>query len=156
MRRSTSSLRTALRRSAFMAEVVNWVRACRSPVVPGTSIHAMALTPLVLWTVWWSWWAFVLTMLSTAAFVVLEIKGRRPGWIVARLRSRLRGQFVAARPSCYIRRRSRLNTYAAVTPSKALEETQGYYLSAITSENIFTSSSLKQTVSRGLKPGRLP
>lgn len=143
-----------------MAEVTNWVRACRSPVVPGTSIHAMALTPLVLWTVWWSWWTFVLTLLSTAAFVVLEIKGRRPGWIVARLRSRLRGQFVAARPSWYRRRRSRLLAYAAVTPSKAMAEMDADLLSADTSihttANTSTRPSRSRTTSSGTKSGTKP
>jgi hypothetical protein len=102
-----------------MAEVASWVRACRSPVVPGTGIHAVALTPLVLWTVWWSWTTFAITLASTVAFVTLEIKGRRPVWLIARSKSLLRGQFVAARPVWYLRRRSRLHSYADINPARA-------------------------------------
>lgn len=102
-----------------MAEVASWVRACRSPVVPGTGIHAVALTPLVLWTVWWSWTTFAITLASTLAFAALEIRGRRPIWLIARGKSLLRGQFVAARPVWYLRRRSRLQSYADITPAHA-------------------------------------
>lgn len=94
-----------------MAENASWIHACRSPVVPGTSIHAMALTPVVLWTVWWSWMTFALTLGVAILFIALEIKGRRPRWVIARQRSRLRGQKVLARPYWYARRRNRIESY---------------------------------------------
>jgi hypothetical protein len=102
-----------------MSESAGWVRACQSPVVPGTNVHAMALTPVILWTVWWSWFTFALTLAVAALFVVLEIKGRRPGWIIARQRSRLRGQKVLANPYWYLRRRSRIESYADLQISQA-------------------------------------
>ncbi len=102
-----------------MSESASWVRACQSPVVPGTNVHAMALTPLVLWTVWWSWTTFLITIGVAVVFAALEVKGRKPAWIVARQKSRLRGQQVAARPYWYLRRRSRIETYADLDLSKA-------------------------------------
>jgi hypothetical protein len=102
-----------------MADNASWIRACQSPVVPGTSIHAMALTPLVLWTVWWSWWTFLLTLGVAVLFITLEVKGRRPQWVVARLRSKLRGQKVLARPYWYTRRRSRIESYADLRIAQA-------------------------------------
>lgn len=104
-----------------MAENVSWIRACHSPVVPGTSVHAMALTPLLLWTVWWSWMTFLLTVGVVVLFIVLEIKGRRPQWVIARQRSRLRGQRVQAQPYWYLRRRSRIESYADLRIEQAWE-----------------------------------
>jgi hypothetical protein len=102
-----------------MTERATWVAASQSPVVPGTGIHAMALTPVVLWTVWWSWMTFAITVLVAVVFVVLQVKGRTPSWVVARQKSRLRGQQVAAQHLWYLRRRSRLHTYAQVDPASA-------------------------------------
>jgi len=102
-----------------MAEGASWVKACHSPVVPGTGIHAMALTPIVLWTVWWSWLNFIMLLVVVGLFVALEIKGRKPVWLVSRQRSRLRGHKVAARPYWYLRRRARIESYADLRPELA-------------------------------------
>ena len=102
-----------------MAEGASWLKACYSPVVPGTGIHAMALTPIVLWTVWWSWLNFILLLVVVGLFVALEIKGRKPVWLVSRQRSRLRGHKVAARPYWYLRRRARIESYADLRPEMA-------------------------------------
>jgi hypothetical protein len=102
-----------------MSESATWVKACLSPVVPGTKVHAMALTPLILWTVWFSWLTFALTLAVAAMFFALEIKGRRPGWVTARQRSRLRSQKVAAMPYWYLRRRNRLQSYSDMDLKRA-------------------------------------
>lgn len=102
-----------------MAENAGWIRASHSPVVPGTKVHAMALTPLVLWTVWWSWFTLAFTLAVVTLSAALEIKGRRPGWLIARQRSRLRGHWVVAAPYWYVRRRSRLQSYSDLTLKQA-------------------------------------
>jgi hypothetical protein len=102
-----------------MTERANWVAACHAPVVPGTGIHAMALTPLVLWTVWWSWATFALTVAVVIVFTVLQVKGRTPSWILARQKSRMRGHRVAAMPYWYLRRRNRIESYATLDPKAA-------------------------------------
>jgi hypothetical protein len=79
----------------------------------------MALTPVVLWTVWWSWLTFALTVGVAILFIALEIKGRRPRWVIARQRSRLRGQRVLARPYWYVRRRSRIESYEDLQIARA-------------------------------------
>ena len=108
-----------------MAENAAWVKACNPPVIPGTGIHAMAMTPMVLWTVWWSWANFALLVLVVVLFAALEIKGRRPRWLIARQRSRLRGQRVQARPYWYRRRRSRIESYATLKPALAWDAGTG-------------------------------
>lgn len=103
-----------------MSEPAAWIRASCSPVVPGTRIHALALTPLVLWVLWWSWTTFYILVCTTVVFIVLEVKGRKPLWIIARQRSRLRRGHVKARPRWYLRRRNRIESYEDVEQTSVL------------------------------------
>jgi hypothetical protein len=87
-----------------------WVHASVSPVVPGTKIHAFALTPIALWFIWWSWWNFALVLVTAATVGYLQAKGRKPGWVLRRAKAKLRGEVVTARPVWYRRRRGRIES----------------------------------------------
>jgi hypothetical protein len=89
----------------------DWVYASNSPVVPGTSVHAYALTPVVLWVVWWSWTTLFAVVLVAAVMGYLQWKGRKPAWVLRKFKCRLRGASVAARPVWYRRRRNRIESY---------------------------------------------
>ena len=88
-----------------------WIEASRSPVVPWTKVHASAATPLLLFVVWWSWITLWILLVVTGVMTWIEIKGRRPAWVLRRAKGRLRGNLVAARPSFYRRRRARIESY---------------------------------------------
>ena len=88
-----------------------WIEASRSPVVPGTRVHASAATPLLLFVVWWSWITLWILLVVTGVMTWIELKGRRPAWVLRRAKGRLRGNLVAARPTFYRRRRSRIESY---------------------------------------------
>lgn len=89
----------------------SWIEACRRPVVPGTKIHAAALTPMVLWMVWWSWTTFWIVLIVTIVAVYLQIKGRQLSWVLRRFKAKVRGEVLQARPVWYQRRRTRIESY---------------------------------------------
>ncbi len=82
----------------------DWMEACLIPVIPGTSVHAGALTPLFFIVFHFSWVTFGLVLLSAIAVGVLSSMGRPVPWLVRRLASRLRRGRVEARPLFYRRR----------------------------------------------------
>lgn len=88
-----------------------WVNACYPPVIPGTKVHAAAVTPAVLWFLRWSWAMFYVALFVMVATVALQVKGRKFVWMMRRTKARLRGGLVAARPNFYRRRRSRIESY---------------------------------------------
>lgn len=88
-----------------------WIFASKSPVVPGTEVHAFALTPVAMWFIWWSWWNFCLVLVVAGVMGYLQWKGRKPAWVLRRSKAKLRGEVVAARPVWYRRRRGQIESY---------------------------------------------
>ena len=58
-----------------------------------------------------AWKALSSTPLFLEAGDEIELKGRRPAWVLRRGKGRLRGNLVAARPTFYRRRRARIESY---------------------------------------------
>lgn len=96
-----------------------WIDASRPPVVPGTQVHAMAATPLMLWVVWWSWATFTILLVVCLGMAYLQAKGRHPAWVLRFAQSRLRDNFVQCRPVWYRRRRSRIESYQSLDVHQA-------------------------------------
>jgi hypothetical protein len=91
-----------------------WRSACLSPVVPGTKIHAMALTPFVFLIFRFSmtWLLCCLAMVMVLGW--MQFKGLQPAWIIRRAKCRLRGHWVSARSIWIVRRRSRIESFDGV------------------------------------------
>lgn len=89
---------------------VRWVNASKSPFIPGTRVHAVSLTPLVFMLVYFSWLTFFLTLSVVTFMSVLSMKGRTLTWLLRKMRGRLRGFEVQARPFWYLRRFNRLES----------------------------------------------
>lgn len=123
--------------------LATWIEASRAPVVPGTKIHAMAATPLLLYGVWWSWTTFLLVLIVSLVMGYLQLKGRHPMWVVRRFRCRLRGGLVNARPLWYRRRRTRIETY------EDLDVHQAYAISMAASASPKPASTAKRAPRAG-------
>jgi hypothetical protein len=97
-----------------MSEI--WVHASRSPVIPGTRAHAInfiwfaVLFKLSLFTVF-------VAIAALALSITIAARGRTLTWCYRRLKSKLRGQFVSARPVFYRRRKLNLASYEHVPMS---------------------------------------
>lgn len=76
----------------------DWVAAAESPLVPGTKAHAVALTPVVFFLMHFRVWTFLVCLCVAVVLVVLSAKGWSVGWLWRRLRCRLRGARICARP----------------------------------------------------------
>lgn len=88
----------------------NWVHASRSPVIPGTSIHASTLTPSVFMLVYFAWITFIVAASCIVFMAALSMKGRSLTWVLRKTKWKLRGCQVQARPLWYRRRFNRLET----------------------------------------------
>jgi len=95
-----------------------WVEASRPPKVPGTNAHASAMTPLAFVV-----FNFTSLLLWGIVFAVaigigyLSLKGRQMGWIVRRMKCRLRGGRISARPVFYRRRMCKTSSHGEVEMS---------------------------------------
>jgi intracellular multiplication protein IcmT len=93
-----------------MSTNANWVNASRPPVIPGTSIHASTLSPVVLMLVYFAWITFFIAAFCISFMGILRLKGRSLTWLIRKTKWRLRGRQVQARPVWYRRRFNRIET----------------------------------------------
>ena len=91
--------------------IAPWVDASRYPRIPGTSVHAAALTPLLFLILHASW--LTLGLVLFVAFVVIYLTVRRLSlmWLMRVMKSKLRGGRVSARPMLYRRRNMSVLSY---------------------------------------------
>ena len=81
-----------------------WVDASRFPQVPGTNVHAVALTPILLLVLHASWFTLGLVLFVMSVVIYLTAKRLSLMWLVRSTKSKLRGGRLSARPLMYRRR----------------------------------------------------
>lgn len=81
-----------------------WVDASRCPRIPGTPVHASALTPIIFLVLHISWFTLGLVLFVTVGVVYLTVRRLSLMWAVRMFKSKLRGNRVSARPLMYRRR----------------------------------------------------
>ncbi|TAL65750.1 MAG: hypothetical protein EPN79_11260 [Burkholderiaceae bacterium] len=82
----------------------NWPRTGRSYKIPGTPLPPQAGAPLVLILFHLSLLTLGLALAVCAVFSYASFKNRTILWAARRIRSKLRGGVIAARPRLYRRR----------------------------------------------------
>jgi hypothetical protein len=88
-----------------------WVDASRYPRIPGTPVHASALTPIIFLVLHISWFTLGLVLLVAVGVIYLTVRRLSLMWAVRMLKSKLRGKRVSARPLMYRRRCQLVNSY---------------------------------------------
>lgn len=91
-----------------------WTQAVRGPHLLWLPIPAYAGLPILMWVMHMRLWTFVLALGVCVALAVAKARGRTVVWIIRRLRSRLRGGVVYARPLWYRRRMQHLDSFDLV------------------------------------------
>ena len=85
-------------------KIALWVRTADSACFPFTSMPAYTVLPMVPCLFHLRTWTFVLALICTIAIWRMKAKGRDLPWIYNRLRGRLCGNRISARPIWHIRR----------------------------------------------------
>lgn len=96
-----------------MAEV--WIDAVKPVMLPGTPLRASVLIPLMLFATHIRWWTLIVLIGVIVWMIFLKIKGRSGLWLWRKLKARLRGYVVSARPVWYRRRFNRLESFDEFT-----------------------------------------
>jgi hypothetical protein len=91
-----------------------WTQAVRGVHLLWFPIPAYSALPILVWVMHARLWTFVLALTVCGVLAVLKAKGRTVPWVLRRLKSRLRGGVVLARPVWYRRRAQHLKSFDLV------------------------------------------
>ena len=81
-----------------------WVDASRYPRIPGTQVHASALTPILFFVLHMSWFTLAMVLIVMVGVIYLTVRRLSLMWAVRVFKSKLRGNRLSARPLMYRRR----------------------------------------------------
>jgi hypothetical protein len=103
-----------------------WTHAPRGVQLLWFPIPAYSVLPILIWVMHARVWTFILALSVCVALGVLKAKGRTVIWVLRRLKCKLRGGIVLARPVWYRRRTQHLQSFDLVPLShvSATPETQ--------------------------------
>jgi hypothetical protein len=93
----------------------DWNACVRGVNLLWLPIPAHCIVPIILTLMIQTWWAFALMVSTLAFFAYLRHRGRTATWLLCRLKCRLRGGVVYARPIWFRRRTQYIISFDAIS-----------------------------------------
>jgi intracellular multiplication protein IcmT len=91
-----------------------WTQAVRGAHLLWFPIPAYSALPILLWVMHARMWTFILAISVCVILAILKTQGRTVPWVLRRLKSKLRGGVVLARPVWFRRRTQHLKSFDLV------------------------------------------